>query len=211
MQLRVINDHTAELYQPATPFWGLESCSRYELLENDTIQLTFECIPRREKYKNGYIGLFWASYIDEPEDKSTMFFDANGNWVQAVSPAHGTLATHPAAGDIRDFAHDRDFPLTLVFNNSQHRYGEPWYLGQCSGMIFAQIFRPADRVRFSQSPSGGGPANPAWDFQWFIPKPKVGQRYQLIMRAQYIPHADKLSAISKPRDNLLKRLRGSGF
>ena len=207
MQLRVIDSHTAELHQPPTPFWGLESCLRYQLLENDALELTYECIPRRAKFKNGYIGLFWASYINQPEDKSILFFDSNRQWTQAISPEHGVLATHPGATDDRDFAHDPQFPLTLVFNNSKYRYGEPWYLGQCRGMIFAQIFRPADQVRMSQSPSGGGTGNPAWDFQWFIPNPQIGQRYQLIMRSLYIPPPQKLSASTKPGAELLKTIQ----
>src|SRR5262249_35948408 len=67
IQLRVLNDHIADLYQPTTPPWVLESCARYELLDGGTIELTFECVPRRATWKNDYLGLFWASYIDQPE------------------------------------------------------------------------------------------------------------------------------------------------
>ncbi|MBI4658367.1 MAG: hypothetical protein HY735_05905 [Verrucomicrobia bacterium] len=95
------------------------------------------------------------------------------------------IVDNRAEEDRREFRHDPDFPLTLVFNYSEHRYAEPWYFGVCREMAFIQIFRPQDQVRFSQSPSGGGTHNPAWDFQWFIPNPQTGRRYQLIMRALY--------------------------
>ena len=197
MQLRVIDDRTAELYQSPTPHWGLESCTRYQLLEDGVIEMTFECIPRRDVFKNDYIGLFWASYIHQPESLDIHFVgrpdrdpNAAAAWVRGITPAHGELPTHLAQDDRRDFAHDAAFPLTLVFNQSRHRYAEPWYFGVCRGMAFAQVFRAADQVRLSQSPSGGGAGNPAWDFQWFIPNYRVGQRYQLVMRAVYQPVTD---------------------
>jgi hypothetical protein len=104
-----------------------------------------------------------------------------------VTPRAGTNSTHLAAADHRRFKHDRDFPLSLVFSRSEYRYAEPWYVGVSRGMAFVQIFRAMDQVRFSQAPWGGGKGNPAWDFQSFIPDYKVGQRYQMVMRAMYVP------------------------
>jgi len=194
IQLRLIDGSTAELYQPPTPHWGLESCLRYQLLDEGVIELTFECVPRRDAFKHGYIGLFWASYIHQPESLVIRFIGCPSDdakcapsWIRGVTPSHGELPTHLALDDERDFEHDAAFPLTLVFNRSRHRYAEPWYFGLCRGMAFAQIFRASDQVRLSQSPSGGGTGNPAWDFQWFIPHYRVGQRYQLVMRALYRP------------------------
>jgi hypothetical protein len=193
MQLRVIDEKSVELFQPATPHWNLESCQRFELLEDGAIQLTIECIPRRETFQNGYIGLFWASYIHQPESLDIHFrgFDKSEpdevKWTRGVTPAHGTLATHVAAGDRRLFPHDDDFPLTLVFNRSEHTFDQPWYYGISHGMAYVQVFRTSDQVRFSQSPSGGGDGNPAWDFQFFIPQYEVGRLYQFVMRAIYVP------------------------
>jgi hypothetical protein len=189
MELRVIDDHTAELYQKATPHYGLESCLRYQLLEDGAIEMVVECIPRRKSAKGNWIGLFWASYIHKPASRAIHFkgreagSKAEAKWIESTSPSHGVNATHPAVGDERTFKHDREFPLSLVFNLSKWRYAEPWYYGVSGDVAFAQVFRPKDKVRLSQSPTGGGKGNPAWDFQFFLEDYKVGQRYQMVMRA----------------------------
>jgi hypothetical protein len=206
MELRIVDDHTAELYQRPSPHWGLESCLRYELLPDGAIEMTLECIPRRRSFRNGYIGLFWASYIDRPSWGAIHFRgysakdDLTPRWIEAVSPEHGVRATHLGQDDRREFPHDLDFPFILVFSRSRYRYDEPWYYGVSHGMAFAQIFRARDRVRLTQSPSGGGQRNPAWDFQMFIPDYEVGRRYTLVMRALYLPYrsAEQVARAVRP-------------
>ena len=214
MELRRLDDYTAELYQQPTPHWGLESCLRYELLADGAIEMTLECIPRRRSFRNGYIGLFWASYIDHPESGAIYFrgHAAGGNaglrWIEAVSPAHGVRATHLALDDRRDFPHDDGFPLTLVFNRSETWYEEPWFFGVSHGMAYAQVFRRRDHIRMAQSPSGGGQGNPAWDFQAFIPDYEVGRRYTLVMRALYLPYesAEQVRRAVEPHRVALDRV-----
>jgi hypothetical protein len=196
MEIKQAGEYAVELHQPPTPHWQLESWLRYSLLEDGTIEMTLECVPRARTFKNGYIGLFFASYIHQPESLDIHFLGHPANdtgseakWIRGVTPEHGVRPTHLAFDDHREFPHDTPFPLTLVFNLSEYRYREPWDYGVSHGMAFAQMFRPRDQVRLSQSPSGGtaGSGNPAWDFQWFIPRYEVGQRYRFVMRAMYLP------------------------
>lgn len=211
MQLRVVDPYTAELYQAPTPHFGLESCHRYRLLDDGAIELTFEAIPHRTSFTHNYIGLFWASYIQQPESLDTHFKgfvegEAEApRWIQGSSSSHGVLATHLGQADRRTFPHEPEFPLTLVFNRSRYRYTEPWYYGISHGMALVFVFRPQDQVRLSQSPSGGGTGNPAWDFQYFIPDYEIGRRYQLIMRALYVEYEspEQIERISAPHRKAL--------
>ncbi len=198
MTIRQIDDYTALLHQSPTPHWKLESWLTYKLLADGAMELTLECVPHARTFANGYIGLFFASYIHQPKSLDIHFrgrpaddATATPRWIRGVTPAHGVRATHLGYDDDRVFKHDPNFPLTLVFNRSPYRYSEPWYYGVSGDMALAQIFRPDDQVRLSQSPSGGGAGNPAWDFQWFIPDYEVGRRYRFVMRAAYLPFESK--------------------
>ena len=211
MQLRVVDQHTVELYQAPTPHYKLESCQRYRMLEDGTIELTVECIPRAETFTNGYIGLFWASYIHQPESLDIHFKgresdrESAARWIRGMTPAHGALSTHLAADDDRRFPHQDGFPLTLVFNRSNFRYSEPWYYGVSHGMALVLMFRPQDEIRLTQSPSGGGSGNPAWDFQCFFPDYQLGRRHQIVMRAMYVPFEspEQIERVSAPHRRAL--------
>jgi hypothetical protein len=193
MQLRRIDEHTVELYQEPTPFYKMESCLRYQMLEDGAIELTIETVPHR-KLEHDYYCIFFASYIHQPESLDIHFRGHedgepdDGRWIRGITPAHGVLSTHRHTGDDRHFPHDVPFPLTLVFNLSNHRFSQPWYFGESHGMALVQIFRPEDKVRFTQSPSGGGSGNPAWDFQFYVRPYKIGQLDRRVMRAVYLPY-----------------------
>jgi hypothetical protein len=212
MQIRTINEYTAELYQAPTPNWKLESCGRYQLLEDGTIEYTFECIPRADLFKNGYIGLFWASYIHEPDDRAIQFIgrtadDPKSRWVRAVTPAHGRESTHLPPGPVLDLKLDPAFSLTLVSGRSAYTYVEPWYFGVWRERALVQMFRARDRVWMAQSPNGGSTTskNPAWDFQWFVPDYKVGEAYGFVMRTAYVPYESReqvRTATQRHRDEL---------
>lgn len=194
MQLRVIDDFTVELHQPPTANWQLESVGRYRLLEDGAIEYSFECIPRADLFRQNCIGLFWASYIDRPEDRSIAFLGIDAarpseaeRWIRHLPERHGVAATHPPAGPAQEFRVDPEFSLTLVNHPSSYRHTRSWYYGVSHGMALVQVFRPRDRIWLAQSPSGGGGENPAWDFQWFIPAPRTGEAYGFVMRALYVP------------------------
>ena len=190
MELRRIDERTYELYQAALPNTGLESTTRFAFREPYIIDVTFECIPRIENFPFDHLNVFWASYIEAPESKAIHFLGRKKGgegeaWIEAISPSHGEQATHRAAGDRRTFEHEEPFALTLVFNESDYEYTRPFYYGRYGENVWAVMFREEDGVRLTQSPSGGGRDNPAWDFQWFIERPEKDRVYRMEYRAIY--------------------------
>jgi len=196
MEIRRIDEKTYELYQPPLPNTGLESSTRFTFREPHFIDVTFECIPRQNRFPYAHLNIFWASYILQPQDMSIYFQgrqkqQKGESWIQGVTPKHGVLATHRGSRDQRQFQHDNPFPLTLVFNESNYEYTRPVYYGRYRDFVWIVMFREQDLVRFTQSPSGGGEGNPAWDFQWFIDQPRKDQVYRLVYRAVYKPWVDR--------------------
>ncbi|MEI6324444.1 MAG: hypothetical protein WCO91_03230 [Gemmataceae bacterium] len=192
MEVRKVADDVYELYQKPLPNTGLESCTRFHFQADGVVDVIFECVPRKDHFPYGYLNLFWASYIQAPADNAIYFLGrkkgtTGEDWIKGVTPKHGVLSTHRQATDRRNFRREEPFPLTLVFNESDWEYTRSFYYGRYADHFLAMLFHPKDNIRFTQSPSGGGSGNPAWDFQWFIDSPKKDKLYSLGFRTVWGP------------------------
>ena len=191
---RKTNDEVL-LYQETTPLSGVESLTSFKLVEPHYIDITFECIFHKEDFfRHDYAGLFWASYIQDPDDKKIYFKGLpensaadSGPWIAAWSREHGVESTHRGEKDDHDFYFAENFNVVLASHFSRYRYSEPYFFGRYKGMVLAFLFESKEVIRFSQSPTGGGDLNPAWDFQYLIPSPEMEKKYSFKVRMVYKP------------------------
>ena len=193
MRLFRLSERRALLYQPPTPLSHVESWTVFELVEPHYIDVTFECrIHSDDFFRHGYAGLFWASYIHAPEDKKIYFLGHekgadSTRWIAAFSEKHGVKSTHRWARDTTLVYFAPNFNATLASHFSDYVFEYPFYFGRFHNMVLAYMFDPPEGIRFSQSPTGGGKTNPAWDFQFIIPHFKPGEIYSFRARIVYKP------------------------
>ena len=181
------------LHQPATPVSGVESLTEFKVVAPHYIDITFKCLFHYSAFfDHGYAGLFWASYIQHPQDKRIYFegFDEESEeqrWIAAYSEKHGENSTHMRMGEKQDLYFAPNFNATLASHFSDYNFKRPFFFGRFHNMALSFFFETEEVIRFSQSPTGGGQGCPAWDFQYLIPNPKMNKIYSFKARLMYKP------------------------
>lgn len=185
-----------ELRQERTEHWPLRSRVTFEVV-HDAIDFSYCGTPLADTWKkHGYIGVFFASYIEKPKDMSIHFIGRSregGNatqprWIKHLPPMHGVAANHRPAGSTWDPPLDEGFNIDLVKGLSGFEYVYPFYFGRSGDNVFLMMFerpREGGELRFAQSPSGGGNGNPAWDFFWLQRDYAVDREFCFRARAVY--------------------------
>lgn len=141
-------------------------------------------------FAHDYIGLFWASYLNASLDKS-LYFRGAGMWHQQCTQRHNDQSTVRHRDDTIELKFDAEMRESLFCNLSPLRFEEPFYYAHYHGHVFALLFDRTAGIRFTHSPSGGGvnkeeqTTNPAWDFQYLIPKYQMKKEYGFRVRAIY--------------------------
>lgn len=200
---RKIDDSTAELHQPPTPTFYLESWTRFHLEAPHYIDMHFRCRATQHVFPFGYIGLFWASYMNAPLDKSLYFRGGleergkPGQWQQVCTPAHNRDSTVRHRDDSFEMTFADGAPDALYKNFSPLRFDTPFFYGNFDGFTAIFLFDRTEGLRFTHSPSGGGgnadreTTNPAWDFQFIIPDYEVTKEYSFRMRSVFRPECSR--------------------
>jgi len=206
MELFKISDHKVMLYQPPTALSGVESQTVFKLTDSHYMDVVFRFIIHDGRFfKHGYAGLFWASYIHEPGNKKIYFRgheegSESTGWISAYSTKHGKKSTHVGTREKDPIYFAPNFNATLASHFSDYRYEQPFYYGRFHNMVLVYMFRPEKGIRFSQSPTGGGELNPAWDFQFIVPNFEVGQEYSFQARILYKEFAGENDVLDEFED-----------
>jgi hypothetical protein len=191
------SDTKTELRQSRTQNWPLKSSIIYEV-KNNGIDFTYSGIPLEDVWKKyGYIGLFFASYINAPEQRGIYFIgqsvagkaEGKPKWIYHLPETHGLQANHrPAGSNWNPLMDTLGFPISLVNGVSELEYIYPFYYGLCGGNVLIFMFENPGKnaeICFAQSPDGGGDKNPAWDFILYQKKYKVGRKFTFHGRIIY--------------------------
>jgi hypothetical protein len=201
MTLTQISPREVELHQPPTPTFHVESWTRFCLTEPHYLDMNFRCVPRQDVFSRDYLALFWASYIHAPDDKSMYFLGGlDGQepiWTQLCTQWHNDQSTVRHRDDILELTFPEGGRETLFKSLSRLCFDQPFFYGYHDELVWLVMFDRAEGIRFAHSPSGGGAdrarqtTNPAWDFQFVVPQPKVGGEYGFRVRTVLRPKCSR--------------------
>jgi hypothetical protein len=200
-----VSDTQAELHQPATPTFHVESWTRFTLAPPHYLDVDFRCVPAQHVFRHGYMGVFWASYVDGPSDKSMYFLGVpegsaagtRSTWMQLCTPRHNDGSTVRHRDDRTELTFRDGHRDALYRSLAPLRFDEPLFYGHFDDLVWVVMFDRTAGVRLTHSPSGGGTneprrtTNPAWDFQLVVPQPEVMSEYRLRMRTVLRPHCGR--------------------
>jgi len=201
MTLTRLSDTEAELHQPPTPTFGVESWTRFALSEPHYLDMTFRCRAHRDVFSRGYLSLFWASYINAPADKSMYFLgglDSQKNlWTQFCTQWHNDQSSVLHRDDTFEMTFPEDGRDALFKSRSRLRFDLPFFYGHFDDLVWIVMFDRTEGIRLTHSPIGGGAnaelktTNPAWDFQFLIQKPEVMKDYGFKVRTVLRQHCSR--------------------
>ena len=217
MNVRKISATAVELHQPKTSTFAVESWTRFEVVDPYYLDFSFRFIPHEDNFKGGFMGVFWASYMNGPEDKSTYFLDGSSSlekplWRQLCTQRHNRDSTVRSVNSRTHLEFEKS-NVTLFSSISSLQYSDAFFYGRFRNMALIYMFQPDVNLRFAHSPSGGGTnrsgtdTNPAWDFQLVVPNYEIGKEYRLNGRLAYKPwvsRSDVLAEVKRYRTRKTK-------
>ncbi len=201
MTLTRLSDSEAELLQPPTPTFHIESWTHFKLTAPHYLDMDFRCRAHRDVFPRGYLSLFWASYMNAPADKSIYFLGGLDTqkemWTQFCTQWHNDQSTVPHRSDTFEMTFPEGGRDTLFKSLSRFRFDLPFFYGHFDDLVWIVMFDRTEGIRFTHSPSGGGvnterkTTNPAWDFQFLIQKPEVMKDYGFKVRTVLRPKCSR--------------------
>ena len=176
----------AVLRQPPTDVFQVESVSRYQVVEPHYIDFQFSCVPRRDHFPHGYLGVFWANYVNKPEDCGIRFLGHRtpaGKGPEWIHTCGGPYYSRSDA--LPPVPHNDSLKgMTDLCSRGSFDWAEPHFYGVIRGYLVLLMFDCDLPLGILAGGTAGQQRNSwvPWDFQILIPSPQVGCTYGLRAR-----------------------------
>ena len=145
-----------------------------------------------DSFEGDWLGLFWASYIHEPENKTTYFRgrrDPDGpvGWVESLAERPLTPRVFASEAEEMLLPVEPDPNGVLSHNIRPIRYVDSLFYGRWRDMMLEMMFKSEEFLRLAIQPTGGGLMNPAWDFAFVVKSCKPEKLYAWNARVVFKP------------------------
>jgi hypothetical protein len=175
----------------------------YALTEPDTVDLSFEVTPTQRRFGMGYAGLMWAAYMNCALDRRIYFlgrdgWDSFGNETDKGFET-GTVAACGAA----ELPYQEGAQTLNLAEAPFKRFRIPFFYGLIDGdhdlattddtLAYIVMLDQCESIRFALwnfiADKTGKPDthSPAWDWQFVIRAPKMGETYRYRAHVLIVP------------------------
>ncbi|MBI2195247.1 MAG: hypothetical protein HYU36_24975 [Planctomycetes bacterium] len=185
MEMQVGGDGVVRLYQPPTPFWGIESWTEFSVQEPHSIDMKFDFSPNSRTWTHDWISVFWANYIYKPTPAESWLRIADDQG-RVVDLGESREKSVIRSGDRLELARTGNWSERVI-SNGKVRFSQPFFFGVIDGMLFQVMVDTPHRLGF-WSGSWHPPEHweaAAWDFHFTVMDPQPGARYGMNARLVY--------------------------
>lgn len=226
-RLKRIGENRYELRWPdAGSSWGLEARMVYDLSERDRVDLAFECTPAAAMDSQGFLAMMWASYMHRAIDRRIHFWGTDGSVTGWMTFGEGTekdfevgTVSHAGAPNL---PYEEGAQTLNLIEHPSKKFIAPFYYGLVDGdhnlettkdkLLYLVLFDQTSAIRFAMwnffKDEDGDPDthSPAWDWQFVIRDPMVGESYGYRARVVVKPFTGR----EQVRDEYRRWIEDSG-
>jgi len=212
----------ATLHWPAADSsWGVDCAMTYTFAEPDAIDMEFTATPTRAVWPQGYLAFMWASYMNRTAGRPIHFWGTDGGepgWVsfgEATDDAQGFETGTVAHAGVEPLTFEPDSQHLNIAEHPEKRFVLPFYYGLLDGdhdlattgdrLAYILMFDQTEPIRFAlwnfirDEEGNPDPHSPAWDWQYVIRAPEVGERYGYKMRLVVTPYTSREDVMARYR------------
>ena len=168
-RLTRLDDRSVRLETFVPEPWRIDASTTFTLIPPHYLDVETTMVAHPGSFQGDWLGLFWASYIRRPEDKTTYFRARRApgqppEWVASLEEQPPDRRAFAAEAEAELVPGEPDPDGGLLHNIRPVRYVEPVFYGRWRNLMLEMMFKTDQSLRFAIQPVGGGLLNPAWDF-----------------------------------------------